>query len=184
MCVRVCVHLMLVPVGSQCSFRGWDFPAKKRSAPQCGSRPSPLRFCRRVRAQGVARGQSALEDCRSAITPASQTDPEPRGAFRTCPPRRSRGPLACSPPPPRVPAPPRFPAPDGARAGQTARSGRQSSGRPGGRCSAPSESVRPRVLLPPPPPRSTRCPCVVRVALCMCMSYVCGLICHTLSLYL
>jgi hypothetical protein len=35
---------------------------------------------------------------------------------------------------------------------QTARSGRQSSGRPGGRCSAPSESVRPRVLLPPPPP--------------------------------
>ena len=38
-----------------------------------------------------------------------------------------------------------------ARAAQTARSGRQSSGRPGGRCSAPSESVRPRVLLPPPP---------------------------------
>ena len=64
----------------------------------------------------------------------------------------ARGPLACSPPPPRVPAPPRFPAPDGARAAQTARSGRQSSGRPGGRCSAPSESVRPRVLLPPPPP--------------------------------
>ena len=28
----------------------------------------------------------------------------------------------------------------------------QSSGRPGGRCSAPSESVRPRVPLPPPPP--------------------------------
>ena len=28
----------------------------------------------------------------------------------------ARGPLACSPPPPRVPAPPRFPAPDGARA--------------------------------------------------------------------
>ena len=38
------------------------------------------------------------------------------------------------------------------RPAQTARSGRQSSGRPGGRCSAPSESVRPRVPLPPPPP--------------------------------
>ena len=61
------------------------------------------------------------------------------------------------------------------------RAGRQSSGRPGGRCSAPSESVRPRVLLPPPPPLSTRCPCVVRVALCMCMSYVCGLLYVTLE---
>ena len=40
-----------------------------------------------MRAQGVARGQSALGDCRSAITPASQTDPEPRGAFRAEPPR-------------------------------------------------------------------------------------------------
>ena len=28
----------------------------------------------------------------------------------------------------------------------------RSSGRPGGRCSAPSEPVRPRVPLPPPPP--------------------------------
>ena len=34
----------------------------------------------------------------------------------------SRGPLACSPPPPRFPAPSRFPAPDRARAAQTARS--------------------------------------------------------------
>ena len=40
-----------------------------------------------MRAQGVARGQSALGDCRSAITPASQTDPEPQGAFRAEPPR-------------------------------------------------------------------------------------------------
>ena len=67
----------------------------------------------------------------------------------------ARGPLACSPPPPRFPAPPRFPVHLTAlelRSPQTARSGRQSSGRPGGRCSAPSESVRPRVLLPPPPP--------------------------------
>ena len=66
----------------------------------------------------------------------------------------ARGPLACSPPPPRVPAPPRFPVHLTALElrRQTARSGRQSSGRPGGRCSAPSESVRPRVPLPPPPP--------------------------------
>ena len=69
------------------AFGGRKTALKKRSAPQCGGRPSPLRFCRRVRAQGVARGQSALGDCRSAITPASQTEPEPRGAFRTEPPR-------------------------------------------------------------------------------------------------
>ena len=70
------------------------------------------------------------------------------------------------------------------RLAQTARSGRQSSGRPGGRCSAPSESVRPRVLLPPPPPLHPvpvcRESCFVYVYV---MSYVCGLMSH-LSLYL
>ena len=71
----------------QCSFRGSQNRRKKRSAASVAGRPSPHRFCRRVRAQGFARGQSALGDCRSAITPAWQTDPEPRGAFRTEPPR-------------------------------------------------------------------------------------------------
>ena len=50
---------------------------------------------------------------------------------------------------------------------QTARSGRQSSGRPGGRCSAPSEPVRPRVPLPPPPPLHPIPVCRESNALCM-----------------
>ena len=62
---------------------------------------------------------------------------------------------------------------------QTARSGRQSSGRPGGRCSAPSESVRPRVLLPPPPPLH---PVPVCRESCFVYVYVCRMcvdLCHT-----
>ena len=54
--------------------------------------------------------------------------------------------------------------------------GRRSSGRPGGRCSAPSESVRPRVLLPPPPPLH---PVPVCRESCFVHVYGCGLICHT-----
>ena len=45
--------------------------------------------------------------------------------------------------------------------------GRRSSGRPGGRCSAPSEPVRPRVPLPPPPPLHPIPVCRESNALCM-----------------
>ena len=44
---------------------------------------------------------------------------------------------------------------------------RRSSGRPGGHCSAPSESARPRVPLPPAPPLHTLPVCRERYALCM-----------------
>ena len=92
----------------------------------------------------------------------------------------ARGPLACSPPPPRVPAPPRFPVHLTALElrRQTARSGRQSSGRLGGRCSAPSESVRPRVLLPPPPPLHPVAVCRESL-LCACVCRMCVDLCHT-----
>ena len=56
--------------------------------------------------------------------------------------------------------------------------------RPGGRCSAPSESVRPRVLLPPPPPLHQTPVCRES---CFVHVYGCGLIpCQLshLSLYL
>ena len=59
-----------------------------------------------------------------------------------------------------------------ARAAQTARSGRQSSGRPGGRCSASSKSVRPRVPLPPPPPLLHPIP-VCRESCIVCVYVVC-----------
>ena len=133
------------------------------------------------------RGQLRPSDDRLASDRWARSLSGPSPACRSPVRLAARGPLACSPPPPRVPAPPRFPVHLTALElrRQTARSGRQSSGRPGGRCSAPSESVRPRVLLPPPPPLHPvpvcRESCFVHV--CMCRMCVWAFMSH-LSLYL
>ena len=86
----------------------------------------------------------------------------------------ARGPLACSPPPPRVPAPPRFPVHLTALRRRRALADRAAAAQAVAAPPRPNPSAR--ACCCRRRRRSTRCPCVVRVALCMCMSCVCGLI--------
>ena len=64
------------------------------------------------------RGQLRPSDDRLASDRWARSLSGPSPACRSPVRLAARGPLACSPPPPRVPAPPRFPAPDRARAAQ------------------------------------------------------------------
>ena len=93
--------------------------------------------------------------------------------------RAARGPLACSPPPPRVPAPPRFPVHLTALRRRRALADRAAAAQAVAAPPRPNPSAR--ACRCRRRRRSTQCPCVVRVALCMCMSYVCGPLCHTLE---
>jgi len=148
------------------------------------------------------RGQQRPSDNRLASDRWARSLSGPSPACRSPVRLAARGPLACSPPPPRFPALPRFPAPDGARAAQTARSW-QTEQRPPSCADGAlwQRAAAAQAVAAPPSPnpsaracccrrrrRSTRLPCVVRVCfvhvhMCMCMSYVCGLMSH-LSLYL
>ena len=79
----------------------------------------------------------------------------------------ARGPLACSPPPPRVPAPPRFPAPDRARAGRRRRALADRAAAAQAVAAPPRPSPSARACHCRRRRRSTRSPCVVRVMLCV-----------------
>ena len=79
----------------------------------------------------------------------------------------ARGPLACSPPPPRVPAPPRFPVHLTALRRRRAQADRAAAAQAVAAPARPNPSAR--ACCCRRRRRSTRCPCVVRVALCMCM---------------
>ena len=130
------------------------------------------------------RGQLRPSDDRLASNRWARSLSGPSPACRSPVRLAARGPLACSPPPPRVPAPPRFPV------HLTALRRR--------RALADTAAAAQAVAAPPRPNpsaracccrrrrRSTRCPCAVRVALCMCHVYGCGLISYMshLSLYL
>ena len=127
------------------------------------------------------RGQQRPSDDRLASDRWARSLCGPSPACRSPVRLAARGPLACSPPPPRVPAPPRFPVHLTALRRRRALADRAAAAQAVAAPPRPNPSAR--ACCCRRRRRSTRCPCVVRVALCMCMSYVCGLMSH-LSLYL